>query len=99
MKSILTLCLSVFLFSSCIVSKKKYDDMLAQKVRTEADLSDRTSELEKATTQLSELTSYLNKLKEDTTNLGIDKRSNTKRLAELEKEHDQHRLLLRFAIR
>jgi chemotaxis protein MotB len=78
-----------FLCSSCIVSKKKYDDMLAQKVRTEADLADRTTELEKVTADLTDATAKLNQLKEDTTNLGTDKRNAQKRLAELEKEHDQ----------
>jgi chemotaxis protein MotB len=61
--------------SSCIVTKKKYDDLLAQKVRTEADLADLSEELKK--------------LKEDTTNLGIDLRTSDKKLSDLEKEHNQ----------
>ncbi|HEY3406394.1 MAG TPA: OmpA family protein [Ohtaekwangia sp.] len=75
--------------SSCIVTKKKYDDLLAQKVRTEADLADRNAQLEKANTDLASLSDELKKLKEDTTNLGIDLRTSDKKLSDLEKEHNQ----------
>ena len=74
--------------SSC-VSKKKYDDLLAQKVRMEADLSDRNAELDQAHTDLADLNQKLRQLQEDTTNLGIDIRSTSKRLTSLEREHDQ----------
>src|SRR5258705_219559 len=80
---ILTIC------SSCIVSKKKYDDLLAQKVKMEGDLSDRSTQLDKANTDLSDREENLKKIKEDTTNLGIDVRASRKKLAELEKEHAQ----------
>ena len=75
--------------SSCIVTKKKYDDLLAQKVRTEADLADRTAQLDTANTDITDLTEKINALKQDTTNIGIDKRSASQRLAALEKEHEQ----------
>ncbi len=77
------------IFSSCLVSKKKYDDLLAQKVRMEADLTDRNSQLDKSTADVKDLEEKLRKLKEDTTNLGIDVRSSSQRLAQLEKEHAQ----------
>lgn len=77
------------MFSSCIVSKKKYDDLLAQKVRIEADLADRSTELDRANADLADLNEKLSRLKEDTTNLGIDLRNTSKVLAGLEKEHDQ----------
>lgn len=77
------------LFSSCIISKKKYDALLAQKVRMEADLADRTSQLERANADLDSLYQQLSKLKSDTTSLGTDKRSTAQRLASLEKEHAQ----------
>jgi len=89
MKQVLLATSLLFIFSSCIVTKKKYDDLLAQKVRTEADLADRTTQLDKANTDLASLSEELKKLKEDTTALGIDKRSTAKRLATLEKEHEQ----------
>ncbi|HEX8039788.1 MAG TPA: OmpA family protein [Chryseosolibacter sp.] len=84
--------LSLFLlviFSSCIVSKKKYDDVLAQKVRMEADLAERNAGLDKATAELATLNETLLHLKDDTTSLGIDVRNNSRRLADLEREHAQ----------
>jgi chemotaxis protein MotB len=73
---------------SC-VSKKKYDDLVGQKISTEASLAERSGQLDQATAELKDLNEKLAKLKEDTTNLGIDKRSNGERLASLEKEHEQ----------
>src|SRR5688572_3714260 len=85
----------IFLFSlllcfclSC-VSKKKYDDLRGQKISTEASLAERSGQLDEATKELTDLKEKLAKLKEDTTNLGIDKRSTSSRLAALEKEHEQ----------
>jgi chemotaxis protein MotB len=77
------------LCSSCIVTKKKYDDLLAQKVSMEADLADRNTQLEKTNADLKDLDEKLRKLKEDTTNLGIDVRNTGQKLASLEQEHTQ----------
>jgi chemotaxis protein MotB len=87
-KILLSFFLSI-IFSSCIVSKNKYDGLLAQKVRLEADLADRTSELDRTNADLGALGEKFDKLTEDTTNLGIDLRNNSKMLAGLEKEHHQ----------
>lgn len=84
----LTVTLLVML-SSCIVSKKKYDDVLAQKVRMEADLADRNAELDNANIELADLNTKLRELQEDTTNLGIDIRKTSSQLAGLEQEHAQ----------
>lgn len=73
---------------SC-VSKKKYDDLVGQRISTEASLAERSGQLDQATAELKDLNEKLAKLKEDTTNLGIDKRSTGERLASLEKEHEQ----------
>ena len=84
--------LSAFLLlicSSCIVSKKKFDDLLAQKVRMEADLADRSTSLDRANADLADLNEKLSQLKEDTTNLGIDVRNTSQKLGRLEKEHVQ----------
>ncbi len=77
------------LFSSCVVSKKKYDELLAQKVRLEADLSDRSGELSSARVTITDLQSKLDSLKQDTTSLGIDLRNNSQRLAQLEQDYSQ----------
>ena len=55
----------------------------------EADLADRDKALEKGNTDLKALEDELRKLKEDTTNLGIDVRNTSQKLASLEKEHAQ----------
>lgn len=81
--------LLVLLNSSCIVTKKKYDDLLAQKVRLEADLSDRTAQLDSANNELSSLRQAIDKLKQDTTHLGEDVRTTEKKLAGLENEYEQ----------
>lgn len=78
-----------FVFVSSCVSKKKFDDLLAQKVRMEADLADRDARIEKGSKEMEELNRVLAQLKEDTTNLGIDRRSVQQRLAQLEKDHSQ----------
>lgn len=84
---LLTLVLLVS-FQSCIVTKKKYDDMLAQKVRTDGDLAERTDQLGKAQAQLESLNSQVAKLKEDTTSLGEQKRSTSQKLSALNQEYE-----------
>ncbi|MFZ6014615.1 MAG: OmpA family protein [Bacteroidota bacterium] len=81
--------LALTIFSSCIVTKKKYDDLLAQKVKLEADVADRGTQLDKANADITAMQEQLKSLKEDTTNLGIDLRSTGSRLENLEKEHAQ----------
>lgn len=76
-------------FSSCIVSKKKFDDMLAQKVKAEGDLSDRNKELDKANGSLQELAETLKKMQQDTATLNVTYRANQKKLASLNKEYEQ----------
>jgi len=79
----------LLILSSCIVTKKKYDDLLAQKVRLEADLSDKNAQLETANASIDSLQKLLTSLKGDTTALGSQKRLSNARLAALEKEHNQ----------
>lgn len=73
----------------CIVAKKKFDDMLAQKVKAEGDLAEKSSQLEKANAQITDLDSKLTKLKEDSTQLGERKRATAQQLTDLNKEYDQ----------
>jgi chemotaxis protein MotB len=89
MNKILLTVLPILILSSCIVSKKKYDDLLAQKVSMEADLADKGNQLTKATADLKDLNEKLNQLKTDSTNRGIDLRNTGQKLATLEKEHEQ----------
>ncbi|HEX5169142.1 MAG TPA: OmpA family protein [Cyclobacteriaceae bacterium] len=89
MNRILIFAAIVSISSSCIVTRKKYDELLAQKIKTDADLSDRNAQLEKANHELNELQDRLNKLKSDTTHLGAGLRTTTNKLNDLEKEHEQ----------
>lgn len=77
------------LLSSCIVTKKKYDDMLAQKVKLEAELAERNAELERLQAQVAELDRQVKKLVEDTTLLAGDVQAKAERINQLSKEYDQ----------
>jgi chemotaxis protein MotB len=89
MNKILLAAFLLVMLSSCVVTRKKYDDLLAQKVSMEAEVADKNSRLEKANADLKDLDEKLKKLKEDTTNLGIDVRNTAQKLSSLEREHEQ----------
>lgn len=93
MKKLLLLTIVSFFLTSCIVSKKKFDDMLAQKVKTESELNDKTTELDALNKNYSKLEGDFNQLKKDTLDLGSSLRQNQKKLAGLEAEHDQLNLM------
>lgn len=80
---------SAILFSSCIVTKKKYDDLLAQKVRLEADVADRDAQLTKANADLQNLDEQTKKLASDTTSKAQDLQTANSKLVELNKEYEQ----------
>lgn len=79
----------LLLFSSCIVTKKKFDDVLAQKVKAEGELSDKTNQLEKANSSIKELNETLAKLRQDTADLNQTYRATNQKLAGLNKEYDE----------
>ncbi len=81
--------LLAFIFSSCVVMKKKYDDILAQKVKADGDLADKTAQLEKANADINSLNDQVQKLVQDTLNLTDQVNSMTTRLAGLNKDYDQ----------
>ncbi len=92
MKKIILVPILFIVFSSlqsCLVSKKKYDDILAQKVKTEGELADKSGQLDKANADLKDLNEKLTKLKADTTFLGEQKRNASQKLAILNNEYDQ----------
>ena len=90
MKStLITLLGLTFFLSSCIVTKKKYDDVLAQKVKTEGELAEKSKQLQSANASLKELNESLNKLKQDTADLNQSYRVTSEQLKELNKEYDQ----------
>lgn len=79
----------MLIFSSCVVMKKKYDDTLAQKIKAEGELADKTEQLTKANQNIDSLNSQVKKLAQDTTDLGEQVNSMTTRLAGLNKDYEQ----------
>jgi chemotaxis protein MotB len=77
------------ILSSCIVSKKKFDDVLAQKVKTEGELADKTKLLDKANTDINDLNGKVKQLQKDTGDLNANYRASYKKLTGLTKEYDQ----------
>lgn len=63
--------------------------MLAQKVKTEGELAEKSQQLEKANADLEDVNKKLDQLKQDTTSLGVDYRATSTKLANLNKEYDQ----------
>ncbi len=74
---------------SCIVTKKKFDDMLAQKVKAEGELAEKAEQLETAETRLKKLDEQIAKLVADTTALGSQKRNTANQLAVLNLEYEK----------
>ena len=79
----------VALLSSCVVSKKKFDDMLAQKIKAEGDLVDKNKELDNANASLNELNESIKRMQQDTANLNATYRANQKKLSNLNQEYSQ----------
>lgn len=80
---------AVLLLQGCVVTKKKYDDLLAQKVKAEGELMEKTSALEKANSEIDTLNAMLTNLKRDTAALAGKQRTVMAQLSQLETEHDQ----------
>jgi len=78
-----------FISTSCVVTKKKFDDMLAQKVKAEGDLADKSTELEKANADIDSLNNHARKLVQDTLNLSDRFKSMTTRIEGLSKDYEQ----------
>jgi chemotaxis protein MotB len=79
----------ILICSSCIVTKKKYDDVLAQKIKAEGELADKTRQLDKTNSDLSSLNEKLKQLKKDTTDLNENYRATYKKLTGLTNEYNQ----------
>ncbi len=78
-----------FLLSSCIVSKKKFDDILAQKIKADGELSQKSKSLDSANTSIILLNDKIKRLKQDTSDLAADGKATSKKLSNLSKDHEQ----------
>lgn len=87
--SILLIASLSFVTTSCIVSKKKFEDILAQKVRTDGDLADKKVELEKANANIDSLSATVQNLVKDTLDLSEQLTSTTTRLNGVNKDYEQ----------
>jgi chemotaxis protein MotB len=76
------------LFSGC-VSQKKFDELLAEKVRLEADYADLESKLEAAETKITRLEGQVEQLEAETAAKGESINKLEKDLGTLQEEHDQ----------
>ncbi|MGC4021093.1 MAG: OmpA family protein [Cyclobacteriaceae bacterium] len=77
------------ILSSCIVTKKKFDDMLAQKVKAEGELADKTKKLDEANASISQLSESLKKLKQDSVDISQNLQTNNKKLTDLNSEYEK----------
>lgn len=75
--------------TSCLVPKKKFDDMLAQKVKTEADLADKLAALQRTQDSLMRASNALRKLRQDSTDLTTEIDAAEQRIGGLNKDYDQ----------
>ncbi len=88
-KNIWSLFMVLLILQGCVVSKKKFDDLLAQKVKADGELAETSSRLEKANTDISALNSTLDQLKQDTAQLGDARRLGAQKLEALNNEYEQ----------
>ena len=77
------------ILSSCIVSKKKFDDMLAQKVKAEGELADKSKKLDEANAAISKLNESKRKLKQDSIDITTNLQASNKKLSELNNEYEK----------
>jgi len=89
MKNILIFIALIALFASCVVPKKQFDELLAEKVKMEADMLDMQTAIDKLTSKKDSLEVAL-----ETTSLnkeGIEKElaKTTEDLSNLQAEHDK----------
>jgi chemotaxis protein MotB len=91
MKTIISffLFVSILGLSSCIVTKKKYDDVLAQKVKTEGELDEKSKQLDKANADLNDLNEKLKQLRKDTSDLSANYRASYRKFTSLTNEYNQ----------
>jgi chemotaxis protein MotB len=83
----LALCLLAAVLISGCVSKKKFDELMSEKVRLEAELSECDEQLEMAKSTLATYDARIEKLKADTTALGDNIRTTQKKLSDLQAEY------------
>jgi chemotaxis protein MotB len=80
---------SLFLISSCVVSKKKFDELLTEKVKMEADLNELTTKIAALETDIASIETQLNSATTDNEALSSELKEKKATLSTLQAEHDQ----------
>ena len=75
--------------SSCVVSKKKFDELLAEKVKQDALVQQLENEVAELTTKVDDLESRLSLTTEERDELNAELSETVKLLEDLQAEHDQ----------
>lgn len=87
-KNLILFILSIFVLSSCVI-QKKYDELLAEKVKLESQLNDCSDSLSISNLAVDSLSSATVQLASDTTKLGESIRKTKSELATLKTDHKQ----------
>jgi chemotaxis protein MotB len=81
--------LGVFTLSSCVVSKKKFDELLTEKVKLEAELTDLNTKIEKLETDIADLETKLKSTSENRDAIEAELKEKKTALSDLQAEHDE----------
>jgi len=80
---------SMFILTSCVVSKKQFDELLTEKVKMEAELNDLTAKIENLETEIDSLETNLNDVTQEKTKAEAALKEKKAALSELQAAHDQ----------
>lgn len=81
--------LGIFILSSCVVSKKKFDDLLTEKVKLEAELNDLNTKITKLETDIADLETELKSTTENRDDIEAELKDKKTALSDLQAEHDE----------
>lgn len=85
----LILILSIITLSSCVVSKKRFDELLTEKVKLEAELTDMSSKIETLEKDIAELETELKSTTENRDEIEAELKDKKTTLSDLQAEHDE----------
>ena len=81
--------LGIVFLSSCVVSKKKFDDLLTEKVKLEGELSDLNTKIAKLETDIADLETELKSTTENRDEIEAELKEKKLALSDLQAEHDE----------
>jgi chemotaxis protein MotB len=81
--------LGLFTLSSCVVSKKKYDELLTENVKMQGELSDLNKKIEQLETDIASLEAELKSTTANRDEIEAELKEKRITLSDLQKEHDE----------